>query len=195
MFKNLLKMSKIGYFLSLIAIITINSKAIAVEPLSFPFNSDSGKYWRYTSDQVMGGVSDGKVTLGQDEGMYYARLTGNVSTKNNGGFIQLRTGISFANSEQGGNNLQGVRLNVRGNGENYDIHIVTNDRAYYGDFYSATFQANSEWKMIEFPFNTFTRKGYNTLKLDAKNIRSIAIVAYGRNFISDISVSTIEFYY
>ena len=195
MFKNLLKKSKIGYFLSLIVIITINSKAIAVEPLSFPFNSDSGKYWRYTSDQVMGGVSDGKVTLGQDEGMYYARLTGNVSTKNNGGFIQLRTGISFANSEQGGNNLQGVRLNVRGNGENYDIHIVTNDRAYYGDFYSATFQANSEWKMIEFPFNTFTRKGYNTLKLDAKNIRSIAIVAYGRNFISDISVSTIEFYY
>ena len=49
--------------------------------------------------------------------------------------------------------------------------------------------------MVEFPFNTFKRKGYSTLKLDAKNIRSIAIVAYGRNFISDVSVSTIEFYY
>ena len=195
MLKNSLKFSKISYFLSLIIIITINSKAIAVEPLSFPFNSDSGKYWRYTSDQVMGGVSDGKVTLEQDEGMYYARLTGNVSTKNYGGFIQLRTGISFANSEQGGKNLQGVRINVRGNGETYDFHIVTNDRAYYGDFYSATFEADSEWEMIELPFNTFKRKGYNTSKLDAKNIRSIAIVAYGRDFISDVSVSTIEFYY
>ena len=141
MFKNSLKISKISHFLSLIVVFNINSKAIAVEPLSFPFNSDSGKYWRYTSDQVMGGVSDGQVTLEQDEGMYYARLTGNVSTKNYGGFIQLRTGISFANSEQGGKNLRGVRLNVRGNGENYDFHIVTNDRAYYGDFYSATFQA------------------------------------------------------
>ena len=195
MFKNSFKISKISYFLCLIVIITFNSKAIAVEPLLFPFNSDSGKYWRYTSDQVMGGVSDGQVTLEQDDGMYYARLTGNVSTKNYGGFIQLRTGISFANSEQGGKNLQGVRINVRGNGENYDIHIVTNDRAHYGDFYSATFQADSEWKMIELPFVTFERKGYNTSKLDAKNIRSIAIVAYGRDFISDVSVSTIEFYY
>ena len=67
--------------------------------------------------------------------------------------------------------------------------------AYYGDFYSATFQADSDWKMIDLPFNTFERKRYNTLKLDAKNIRSLAIAAYGRNFTSDVSVSTIEFYY
>ena len=30
--------------------ITINSKAIAVEDLSFPFNADSGKYWQYNED-------------------------------------------------------------------------------------------------------------------------------------------------
>ena len=175
--------------------ITINSKAIAVEDLSYPFNADSGRYWQYVSDRVMGGVSDGQVNLEQDGEMYYVRLTGNVSTRNNGGFIQLRSGISFANSEKDGKNLQGVRLNVRGNGETYDIHIITNDMAYYGDFYSATFQTDSDWKMIDLPFNTFERKRYNTLKLDAKNIRSFAIAAYGRNFISDVSVSTIEFYY
>ena len=175
--------------------ITINSKAIAVEDLSFPFNADSGRYWQYVSDRVMGGVSDGKVILEQDGEMYYVRLTGNVSTRNNGGFIQLRSGISFANSEKDGKNLQGVRLNVRGNGETYDIHIITNDRAYYGDYYSATFQADSDWKMIDLPFNTFERKRYNASKLAAKNIRSLAIAAYGRNFTSDVSVSTVEFYY
>ena len=127
MFKNSLKISKISYFLSLIVMITINSKAIAVEDLSYPFNADSGRYWQYVSDRVMGGVSDGKVTLEQDGEMYYVRLTGNVSTRNNGGVIQLRSGISFANSEKDGKNLQGVRLNVRGNGETYDIHIITND--------------------------------------------------------------------
>ena len=195
MFKNSLKISKISYFLSLIVMIIFNSKSIAAEDLSFPFNADSGKYWQYVSDRVMGGVSDGKVILEQDGEMYYVRLTGNVSTRNNGGFIQLRSGISFVNSEKDGKNLQGVRLNVRGNGENYDIHIITNDRAYYGDYYSATFQANSDWKMIDLPFNTFERKRYNTLKLDAKNIRSFSITAYGRNFTSDVSVSTIEFYY
>ena len=143
----------------------------------------------------MGGVSDGEITIEQDGETYYARLTGNVSTRNYGGVIQLRTEISFANSEKDGKNLQGVHLNVRGNGETYDIHIITNDMAYYGDFYSATFQADSEWKMIDLPFNTFERKRYNTSKLDAKNIRSFAISAYGRDFTSDVSVSTIEFYY
>ena len=175
--------------------ITINLKVIAIEDLSFPFNSNSEKYWQFISDQVMGGVSNGKVTFEQDGEIYYARLTGNVSTRNYGGVIQLRTGISFANSEKDGKNLQGVRLNVRGNGETYDIHIITNDMAYYGDFYSATFQADSDWKMIDLPFNTFERKRYNASKLDAKNIRSLAIAAYGRNFTSDVSVSTVEFYY
>ena len=59
MFKNSLKISKLSYFLSLIVMITIHSKAIAVEDLLYPFNANSGKYWQYISDQVMGGVSDG----------------------------------------------------------------------------------------------------------------------------------------
>ena len=190
-----LNFSKLSCFLSLFIMIIFSSKSIAAEDLSFPFNADSGKYWQYVSDRVMGGVSDGQVTIEQDGEMYYARLTGNVSTANNGGFIQLRSGVSFANTEKDGKNLKGVRLNVRGNGETYDIHIITNDRAYYGDYYSATFKADSDWKMIDLPFNKFERQRYNTLKLDAKNIRSFSITAYGRDFTSDVAVSTIEFYY
>ena len=190
------KISKVSYFLSLLVMMILSSKAIATEEdLTFPFTADSGKYWQYVSDRVMGGVSDGKVTLEQDGEMYYARLTGNVSTKNNGGFIQLRSGVSFKNSEKDGKNLQGVRLNVRGNGETYEIHITTNDRVYRGDYYSATFKADSDWKMIDLPFNKFKRKRSNNTKLDAKNITRFGIVAYGREYVSDVSVSTIEFYY
>ena len=196
MFFKSSKISKVSYFLSLLVMIILSSKAIASEEdLAFPFTADSGKYWQYVSDRVMGGVSDGKVTLEQDGEMYYARLTGNVSTKNNGGFIQLRSGVSFKNSEKDGKNLQGVRLNVRGNGETYEIHITTNDRAYRGDYYSATFKADSDWKMIDLPFNKFKRKRSNNAKLDAKNITRFGIVAYGREYVSDVSVSTIEFYY
>ncbi len=196
MFFKSSKISKVSYFLSLLVMIILSSKAIAAEEdLTFPFTADSGKYWQYVSDRVMGGVSDGKVTLEQDGEMYYARLTGNVSTKNNGGFIQLRSGVSFKNSEKDGKNLQGVRLNVRGNGETYEIHITTNDRVYRGDYYSATFKADSDWKMIDLPFNKFKRKRSNNAKLDAKNITRFGIVAYGREYVSDVSVSTIEFYY
>ena len=196
MFFKSSKISKVSYFVSLLVMIILSSKAIAAEEdLTFPFTADSGKYWQYVSDRVMGGVSDGKVTLEQDGEMYYARLTGNVSTRNNGGFIQLRSGVSFKNSEKDGKNLQGVRLNVRGNGETYEIHITTNDRVYRGDYYSATFKADSDWKMIDLPFNKFKRKRSNNAKLDAKNITRFGIVAYGREYVSDVSVSTIEFYY
>jgi hypothetical protein len=183
--------------LLLLVLLTLTTVASALEDnLSFPFTPDSGKYWQYVSDQVMGGVSDGKVSLEQDGEMYYARLTGNVSTKNNGGFIQLRAGVSFDNSEKDGKNLQGVRLNVRGNSETYYIHIRTNDTWYPSDYYSATFKADSDWQMIDLPFDNFKRRrGSNKKTLDAKNITSLAIVAYGRDFISDVSVSSIEFYY
>ena len=191
------KISKVSYFLSLLVMIILSSKAIAAEEdLTFPFTADSGKYWQYVSDRVMGGVSDGKVSLEQDGEMYYARLTGNVSTKNNGGFIQLRAVVSFENSDKDGKNLQGVRLNVRGNSETYYIHIRTNDTWYPSDYYSATFKADSDWKMIDLPFDNFKRqRGSNEKTLDANNITSFAIVAYGRDFISDVSASSIEFYY
>ena len=166
------------------------------EVISFPFTLDSGKNWRYVSDRVMGGVSDGQVSLEQDGEVIYARLTGNVSTRNYGGVIQLRTGISFANSEKDGKNIQGVRLNVRGNGETYYIHIRTNDSWSPSDYYAATFKADSDWKMINLPFDNFQRRrGSNEKSLDAKNITSFGIVAYGRDYTSDVSVSTIEFYY
>ena len=197
MYIKSLKLSKVSYFFSLLVMIMLSSKVIAAEDyLAFPFTADSGKYWQYVSDQVMGGVSDGQVSLEQDGEMYYARLTGDVSTKNNGGFIQLRAGVSFDNSAKDGTNLKGVRLNVRGNGETYYIHIRTNDTWYPSDYYSATFKADSDWKMIDLPFDNFQRKrGSNEKTLEAKNITSFAIVAYGRDFTSDVSTSKIEFYY
>ena len=165
------------------------------EDLSFPFTPNSGLYWQYISDRTMGGVSNGQVTLEQDGEVSFAKLTGNVSTRNNGGFIQLRSRISFANSEKGGKALQGVRLNVRGNGEIYHIFIRTNDTRSYSDYYSASFQANPTWQVIDLPFSAFERKRVRNSTLYAKNIRTFAIVAYGRDFTSDISVSRIDFYY
>jgi len=119
MFKNSLKISKISYFLSLIVMITINSKAIAVEDLSFPFNSDSGKYWQYISDQVMGGVSDGEVTLEQDGEMYeaiyfkyliYRSFISKYKTFNN--VKKMPTQIVFYEEIRRGNSIEKVDINI-----------------------------------------------------------------------------------
>lgn len=47
--------------------------------------------WAFFSDQVVGGVSEGRVTFEQADGQPILRLTGMVSTENRGGFIQVRT--------------------------------------------------------------------------------------------------------
>jgi len=198
-FKSIIKI-KFNHFLTLflmtVLMLSFNSKAVADENvLAYPFTADSGKYWQYVSDRVMGGVSDGKVNIEQDGEMYYARLTGNVSTANNGGFIQLRASVSFANSEKDGKNLKGVRLNVRGNSETYYIHIRTNESWSPSDYYATTFKADENWQTIDLPFNKFERRWSKNSTLDPKKIRSFGIVAYGKNYLSDLSVSTIEFYY
>jgi len=143
----------------------------------------------------MGGVSDGEAALEQDGEIFFARLTRNVSTKNNGGFIQLRSKFSFDSFVKDGKKLKGVRLNVRGNGATYYIFIRTNETRSYSDFYLAPFEANSNREMIDLPFNEFKHRFSNNLTLEGKNIRTFGIVAYGRNFISDVSVSKIIFYY
>ena len=83
----------------------------------------------------MGGLSEGNVSLEQDGEMTFIRLSGNVSTENNGGFIQLRTSTSMSNkplmfksihnSRKDGKKIKGVRLNVRGNGETYHVFYST----------------------------------------------------------------------
>ena len=156
---------------------------------------DKRANWSAISDNVMGGISEFNFYEVEEGEEKFYRLEGTVSTANNGGFIQLRASVSFANSEKEGKNLQGVRLNVRGNGETYYIHIRTNESWSPSDYYATTFKADADWKMIDLPFNKFERRWSKDSRLDPKKIRSFGIVAYGRDHISDVSVSTIEFYY
>ena len=173
------------------------------EVLSFPFTQDNVKNWKFFSDQVMGGISEGQVLLEQDGDMLFTRLTGNVRTDNNGGFIQLRASVSFANSEKDGlhnsnkegKKLKGIRLKVKGNGEKYHIFIQTT--IFYRlptGYQIATFDTSPNWKTVELPFDQF--KELNSNKNSKSYIsNSFAIAAYGRDFTSDVSVSSIEFYY
>ena len=164
------------------------------EEVKIPFSEDNAKYWQYISDQTMGGVSTGQAVLEKDEDIFFARLIGNVSTANNGGFIQLRSTLSFVNLYNKNKPLKGVRLNTRGNGETYHIFIRTSETRSYSDFYYATFATDSEWHLVDLPFTKFKHRFSNS-SLDGNDIRTFGIVAYGRDFFSDVSVSDIIFYY
>jgi len=60
----------------------------------------------------------------------------------------------------------------------------------------ATFDTSPNWEKVEIPFNKFKKlKGNIVLNINAKNIKTLGIVAYGRNCTSDLSVSSVDFYY
>ncbi len=170
-----------------------SSVVFSKDQISIPFTEENARYWQYISDQTMGGVSDGQAILDKDGDMIFARLTGNVSTANNGGFIQIRTNFSFVDLINTNKDLKGVLLNTRGNGETYHIFIRTSEDRSYRDFYSATFTANDNWEIVDLPFTKFKHR-YSNRSLDGNDIRTFGIVAYGRNFYSDVSVSEITFY-
>ena len=162
----------------------------------YSFSSDSYRHWQFVSDGVMGGLSTGKLTFEKDGEVDFGRLTGDVTTKNNGGFIQFRANVSFDKTGDQGQMIKGVRLTGRGNGAKYFIHFRTSDNRRPSDYYSAEFQTGLEWDSIDLPFSKFKRSRFdNSTLLSGDKIQSMGIVAYGREHIADVSISKIEFYY
>ena len=157
------------------------------------FDADSMVRWSYVSDQVMGGVSEGsaKMVTDRDDGDSYAHMVGSVSTANNGGFIQLRTSLSAGVDK----NAAGVYIKARGNGEKYYIHLRTRGTMLPWQYYQGTFDVSDQWQVIRLPLDAFKPSG-SWIRKSAlpKSIRSIGIVAYGRNHQADIQISEIGFY-
>ncbi|MBT4213123.1 MAG: NADH ubiquinone oxidoreductase, partial [Porticoccaceae bacterium] len=91
-------------------IVVLSSGTVFGDVMIDDFEAGSNVDWDYLSDQVMGGVSEGSARLGRDENEAYAHMTGDVSTANNGGFIQLRTSLKSGADK----NTKGVFIKVRG---------------------------------------------------------------------------------
>ena len=191
------------FFVIFLVLTSFSSQSI--ENLEFPIEPIMAKEWKYQSDQVMGGVSEGDASLVQDGDMFFFRLTGDVSTRNNGGFVLFRSKISLFNklemfqlihnADKGGQELEGVRLKVRGNGERYHVMIRTYSTWSPSDYYYHTFDTSPDWKQVDLPFSEFRRSKSGDMDLGADQMRDFAVVAYGRDFKSDVSVSNISFYY
>ena len=75
------------------------------------FEQQPERRWRYFSDQVMGGLSQGQANFVKTDARFSAHLSGWVTTQNNGGFIQIRREIKGSDYP----NAQGVTLTVKGN--------------------------------------------------------------------------------
>jgi len=155
------------------------------------FTSNPETRWMFITDQVMGGVSNGETSFVREANESYVRLKGQVSTKNNGGFIQVRTKLENRIPQS----AQGIVLTVRGNDEEYFLHVRTPGTVLPWQYYQASFKTTPDWKEVRIPFDSFKPSGRMLrTSLDPQSIRSIGVVAYGRDYDADVSVASVSSY-
>lgn len=143
--------------------------------------------WEFVSDGVMGGVSQGGLRREVLDGREAARLTGRVSLENDGGFLQM----AFDLAEGGAFDAsawRGVELDLRGDGETYELRVKTDRLTRPWQSFRAAFEAPGAWTSRRFAFADL--EPYRTEAVfDASGLRRMGVLAVGRAFEADVAVA------
>ena len=168
------------------------SSDMILDQLRNPKFTNQSQKWNFITDQVMGGASTGKFIVEKVDGVICYRMTGDVTTKNNGGFIQIRAKL---NPEINSKDYEGVYVKVYGNEKNYNLHLRTGLTLAPWQYYSYTFETTKNWVEIRAPFKKFIKSNfYQPKSIIGQNIKSVGLVAGFDDFKSDICLSEIGFY-
>jgi hypothetical protein len=154
--------------------------------------SSLGTSWRLVSDRVMGGVSGGTMARNRVAGRSCVCLRGAVSVENNGGFLQLAIDLQPAGLLNA-TAYEGIELMVRGNGEQYSLHLKTGDVRLPWQSYRQSFETTPDWRSLRLPFAEFAAHRIE-YPLDVSRLRRLGIVAIGRPMSVDLCVAELRFY-
>jgi len=181
-----------------------HAKPIILEDFNSATNSPTSPAspqdrWEFIADTVMGGVSSGNVQFLTQDGQSFLKLSGTVSTANNGGFIQARLPLDQTATKQLPETAQGIWLKARGNGQTYFVHVRTSGTLLPWQYYQATFEVTNQWQDIKLSWDDFKPSGglSGSILRDvplATKVKSIAIVAFGRDHEADVEVAEIGYY-
>jgi hypothetical protein len=165
------------------------SVAFAENVLMEDFKSKPDTRWQFIADTVMGGVSTGKVEFLHEDGDAYARMTGQVSTENNGGFIQFQRALPSPLSEE----ALGLRLVVRGNEQRYFVHLRTSGTILPWQYYQASFDVSEDWAEVLLPLKAFKASGlFLRTTPRPESLKSVGIVAFGREHEAEVDVREVS---
>ena len=175
---------------------TQNNSLIIDDRTSGSLNSNLGTKWRLVTDNVMGGLSSGKVTLDNIKDKNCIRMRGDVSTKNNGGFVQIALPLLDKKSDDtpfDASAYTGIEIEVSGNNESYNIHFRTDNLWFPWQSYRFSFNATPDWQTYRIPFSKL--EPYKTTeKFSQDEIIRIGLVAIGREFKANLCIASIKFY-
>lgn len=177
------------FFFSIFLLINFSTNAMNLFDEKLDKPEEFFKDWEYISDQVMGGVSTGKAEV-ISSSKSFLRLSGKVSTKNNGGFIQVRS-----NKKVLIENLEGIQLKVKGIPSLYYVHIRTNSLLFPWQYYSGKFSVEKDWKEVKIYFEDFKKSNfYQPSGFLSEDIKSIGFVAFGKDFDAELDILTAELF-
>jgi hypothetical protein len=172
-------------------VMLIGAERAMADMLIDSFDAGAQKRWRFFADTVMGGKSEGKLTFEREGDVSFARMTGTVTTENNGGFIQFRTELRSSPPKD----ARGIVLVMRGNGSGYFVHVRTQGMLFPWQYYQAPFSTTGAWREVRIPFTAFKRSDESLRVTPATEaIRSVGIVAYGKDYEAQVDVREIGFY-
>lgn len=160
--------------LPLLIFCLFTSAANADERLLFSFEEpDASEVWRTVNDGVMGGVSEGRATINQDQNLEFY---GTLSLENNGGFASVRaSGDHLAMESE-----ESILLRVRGDGREYNFNLYAR-RDLEGYSFRQSFQTvEDEWVEIALPVDRFiaTWRGrvFPDVELDPAQVAGVGIL-------------------
>ena len=140
----------------------------------------------------MGGVSHGAMTVDEIEGETCVCLRGQISTENNGGFVQLLADLTTSRCTDYDRN-SGLLLRVRGNGEIYNAHLKTSELSLPWQSYRHSFIAPGRWSQLRLPFADFVPHR-TKMPMNLRALNKLGIVAIGRDFTAELCVANVSLY-
>jgi len=152
----------------------------------------NGQHWRCVSDQVMGGVSAGRLERCTLAGERALRLTGAVRLDNNGGFLQMALPLAEPGARLDASGYSGLRLRVRGNEMPYNLHLRSADMTAVWQSWRASFTADAAWQDIILPFAAF-QPHRTDLPVNPARLTRLGLVAIGREMQADLALARLEF--
>lgn len=184
----------LGGFLGAISIGGYAEQTVAViDDFGEPGVSALGTRWQGFSDRVMGGVSDGTLRRDHIAGRDCLRLTGRVTTANNGGFLQMALSLAPRGQFFDATGYSGFEIDVLGNGERYNCHLRTGDVRWYDQSYRASFATTASWHRVRLPFSSFEPHALD-VPLDLSRLQRVGLLGWMREFEVDLAVAGLFLY-
>ncbi len=163
---------KILLMVGLLGSVTLAAKE--TDRVLFTFDTPAATtQWQTVNDGVMGGRSDGRFKINQEQRMEFF---GTLSLENNGGFASVRSSPSKLDLRKG----DSIVARVRGDGRKYTLNLYT-PRRQTAFSYRAEFQTRKDqWLEISVPLEKFVATSYGRIVpgqlLDPTEVNGIGIL-------------------